>query len=213
MYMGGLSGELGFDEVVSTADAQTDAAGEQPLGSLAGRGIQVGERKGTIRIKAEEPSFVIGIASFTPRIDYSQGNKWFTRLENMDMLHKPALDGRGFVDLPTDEMAAFDTDISVDGVPAFKAAGKQPAYLEYMTSQNECYGEFAQNDKAMFMTFSRRYTPDRNGNIQDLTTYIDPRNYNYAFAVQDITAQNLWVQIGINLIARRKMSAQMIPNL
>lgn len=212
MYMGGLSGELAFSEVVSTAEAG-EGDGKSPLGSLAGRGTQIGERHGHIRVKAEEPSFVMGIISFTPRIDYSQGNKWYTRIDNMDQWHKPALDGIGFQPLVTDEMAAWDTKINNGTTPTYRTVGKQPSWIEYMTSQNECYGGFAQNDSQLFMTFNRRYRPDNNANIEDLTTYIDPRKYNNPFAVTNLTAQNLWVQIGINIKARRKMSAKMIPNL
>ena len=39
--------------------------------------------------------------SHTPRIDYSQGNKWWTRLESMDDFHKPTLDAIGFQELIT----------------------------------------------------------------------------------------------------------------
>ena len=48
----------------------------------------------------------MGIMSITPRIDYSQGNKWYmTELDNMNDLHKPALDGIGFQELITEQMA------------------------------------------------------------------------------------------------------------
>lgn len=212
MYMGGMSSEIVFNEVVSTAESTDQTGGAQPLGSLAGRGKDTGQKGGTIRIKAQEHSFIIGIVSYTPRVDYSQGNKWFNRAETMDDWHKPALDGIGFQELITDEMAAWDTSVT-DGTPTYKSAGKQPAWIEYMTSQNECYGTFAENDKEMFMTLTRRYDANENRNIADLTTYIDPSKYNYAFAVADNTAQNFWTQIGVKITARRKMSAKMIPNL
>ena len=72
-YLGGLSKELIFQEVVSTAEAGTD-----PLGSLAGRGRLSDKHKGgSIRFKAEgRTGYLIGIVSITPRIDYSQGNDW-----------------------------------------------------------------------------------------------------------------------------------------
>ena len=107
IYVGGMSAEIGFDEVVSTADATTMGGDDIPLGSLAGRGADRANQGGkSIHIKIKEPSFIIGITSLTPRIDYSQGNKWYTRLETMNDLHKPALDGIGFQELITDEMAA-----------------------------------------------------------------------------------------------------------
>lgn len=191
------------------------------MGSLAGKGRQVGERSGTVRIKAEEPGFIMGIISFTPIVDYSQGNKHWTLWEDMDDLHKPALDGIGFQPLITDEIYAADTVVTnnPDDAAVFKSAGKQPSWIEYMTAVNECFGGFAMDDEQQFMTFSRRYEmlgPNQGPgslSIRDLTTYIDPRKFNYAFANNDITAQNLWVQIGIDFKCRRKMSAKMIPNL
>ena len=106
MYMGGLSKELVFQEVVSTG-----ANENEPLGTLAGRGQLTQKHKGGhIEIKVDEMSYIMGIVSLTPRIDYSQGNKWDTNLKTMDDFHKPALDEIGFQDLITDQMAWWDTD-------------------------------------------------------------------------------------------------------
>lgn len=212
IYIGGMSSEIVFDEVVSTADTNTEESGNTPLGSLAGRGIETNSNGGHVEYKAKEPGFLIGIASITPRIDYSQGNKWYTELDSMDDLHKPALDGIGFQDLITQQMSAIE---NFDG--STKSAGKVPAWIEYMTAYNETFGDFADELKTMFMTLNRRYeyTTNEAGyiTIKDLTTYIDPAKYNYAFADASITAQNFWTQIAIDFKNRRKMSAKQIPNL
>lgn len=208
MYMGGMSDEIFFNEVVSTAET-TDS----PLGTLGGRGNAT-KRGAMVRIKVTEASYIIGIASITPRIDYSQGNKWFTRLNTMNDLHKPSLDGIGFQELITDEMAAWDTRLSNTGTNVYKSAGKQPAWIHYMTAVNETFGTFAEENNTMFMTLNRRYTYDgTTRSIKDLTTYIDPTKFNYAFAQTDLSAQNFWVQIAMDITARRKMSAKQIPNL
>jgi len=74
IYCGGLSKELEFQEVVSNTVSQ-GASGEQPLGTLAGRGVLGRKHKGgQITVKCNEPSVIMGIISLTPRIDYSQGN-------------------------------------------------------------------------------------------------------------------------------------------
>ena len=87
IYMGGMAAEIVFDEVVSTADATAADGTPVALGSLAGRGSERASRGGrNIHIKITEPSVIIGITSLTPRIDYSQGNKWYTRLETMNYL-------------------------------------------------------------------------------------------------------------------------------
>ena len=163
----------------------------------------------------------MGIVSLTPRVDYSQGNKWDTNLKTMNDFHKPALDEIGYQDLITDQMAYFDTLITEptvgNYVTTFKSAGKQPAWINYMTNVNQVRGNFAQEDKDMYMTLNRRYEENIvNGvsqGIKDLTTYIDPSKYNNIFAEESLTSENFWVQIGCNIECRRKMSAKVIPNL
>lgn len=209
MYMGGLSKEVVFQEVVSNA-----ASNGQELGTIAGKGSYSDKHKGgSIYIKVNEPSYIIGIVSLTPRVDYSQGNKWDVHLATMDDLHKPALDEIGFQELITEQMAWWDTEwdeVKNDWVT--KSAGKQPAWLNYMTNVNQVRGNFAIQDNEMFMTLNRRYEADTNG-IKDLTTYIDPSKFNFIFAETSIDAQNFWCQIAVNITARRKMSAKVMPNL
>ena len=86
VYHGSLIKELAFEEVVSTTDVlDTQNGVEQPMGTLAGRGRLTGKNKGgKIKIKVSEPSVIIGIVSLTPRIDYSQGNKWDVNLKTMN---------------------------------------------------------------------------------------------------------------------------------
>jgi hypothetical protein len=221
VYHGSLIKELGFEEVIGTAATEVDGV-QQPLGELGGRGRLTGKNKGgKVRVKVNEPCYVIGIVSLTPRIDYSQGNKWDTNLKTMNDLHKPALDEIGYQDLITDQMAWFDTkcvnDPTYGWITETQSAGKQPAWINYMTNVNQTRGNFAigsDNDEVgqMFMTLNRRYEQTSNG-IGDLTTYVDPNKYNNIFADGNLDSQNFWVQISNKITARRKMSAKVIPNL
>ena len=173
-------------------------------------------------MKVDQPSYIMGIVSITPRIDYSQGNDWDTySLRSLDDLHKPGLDGIGFQDLITEQMGCWTTGVDTDGQTnkldghkIYNSAGKQPAWINYMTNYNTCHGNFAINNNQMFMTLNRNYSSNIDGNsIEDLTTYIDPSKFNYAFAETDINAMNFWVQIAMDITARRKMSAKIIPNI
>jgi len=207
-FAGGFSQEITFSEVTSTAEV----GDENPLGSMAGKGYSNGQGK-TIHINVVEPSYIIGIASITPRLDYCQGNKWFNKLETMADLHVPFLDKIGFQELCTDEMAAFDWIGD-----KFNSMGKQPAWIHYMTDTNECFGNFALPNSEMYMTLNRYFEPNINKlgeymGIKDLTTYIDPQKFNNNFALTNLDAQNFWVQIGLDIMARRKMSAKIIPNM
>ena len=209
-YHGGLSKEVIFQEVISNS---ANIAEGQPLGTLAGRGV-LGKKHlgGYVRVKLKEAGYVMGMVSITPRIDYSQGNDWDTALDNMDDFHKPALDGIGFQDLVTEQMAFWDTGITPEGNTRWKSAGKQPSWINYMTSYNQTFGNFAIATQQMFMTLNRRYEQDAiNHTIKDLTTYIDPQKYNHIFAYTKLDAQNFWVQIGVNIEARRLMSAKIMP--
>ena len=170
MYMGGLIRELAFEEIFS----QSESNG-QPLGTLAGKGRMTDKKKGgMISFKVDEPSYVIGIASLTPRIDYSQGNNFDVNLKTMDDFHKPAFDQIGFQDLVTDQLAWFDTAIREPYnefmPPIFKSAGKQPAWINYMTSVNEIHGDFAVQTKEMFMVLNRRYDAEITGINTPLNT-------------------------------------------
>ncbi len=216
VYHGGLIKELGFQSVVSNSEA-----GEAPLGTLAGRGQLAGKHKGgRVKIKLNEASVVLGIFSLTPRIDYSTGNSWINLLQTMDDLHKPQLDRIGFQELITDQMHFADTITDNAGgsyqEPTYSSAGKQPAWLNYMTNVNQIYGNFAVQGDQMYMTLTRRYEIDvdeTKSGIRDLTTYIDPMKFNHIFADTRRDAQNFWVQIKVDQTARRKMSAKLMPNL
>lgn len=215
VYMGSLIKELSFQEVVGNVDQDLPEkfGGFQPQGKLSGRGRLTGKNKGGyVKVKVDEPCYIMGIVSITPRIDYSQGNAWHMNLKTLDDFHKPALDGIGYQDLITDQMAWQDTECGPNGELTFNSLGKQPAWINYMTNVNKVYGNFADRKKEMYMTLCRRYNYSATG-ITDLTSYIDPSLFNFIFAKTDLGSQNFWVQISNNITARRKMSAKVIPNL
>lgn len=216
IYQGGLIKEIVFQEVVSNAETQT-TNGTQPLGTLAGRGTLSRKHKGgKVIIKANEMSHLIGLVSITPRIDYSQGNQWDVHLQTMDDYHKPGLDGIGFEDDVTERRAWWDTTWNGINDWIQNSAGKQPAWLNYMTNYNKVYGNFAIQSNEMFMTFNRRYEAEVNTGqwrIKDLTTYIDPVIFNHIFAQTSLDAMNYWVQISVDITARRKMSGKLMPSL
>lgn len=209
IFCGGMQSEIAFDEIVSNA-----ATDEEPLGTLAGRGIATMYKSGRgLKIKCTEPSMVMALGSITPRIDYSQGNKWWTRLETMDDFHKPTLDAIGFQELIAEEAAAWSTELTENYEQVYQSLGKQPSWIEYTTDVNETYGEFAAGMPLAFMCLNRVYEKSANGTISNPSTYIDPTIYNNIFAESRLSSQNFWVQVAFDVTARRVMSAKQIPNL
>lgn len=210
MFEGGISQEIVFQEVISNSASQ-----DEPLGTLAGRGVTTGRQKGGhIRIKVTEPCYIMCICSITPRIDYGQGNTWDTYLETMNDWHKPALDGIGYQDSLNGERAWW-TDYISDGTKSLSktAAGKTVAWINYMTNVNRTFGNFAPEMPEAFMVLNRNYSMGTNGQIEDLTTYIDPVKFNYIFADTNLDAMNFWVQTKFDIKVRRLISAKQIPNL
>lgn len=207
IYEGGMSDEIVFQEVVSNS-----ATEEEPLGTLAGRGTLAGMRKGgKLHIKVNEPSYIIGICSITPRVDYCQGNDFDVEFETMNDLHKPQLDGIGYEDLGLSNCVWWKKST--------ESYGKTVAWIHYMTNFNKSYGNFAIEGNEAFMCLNRFFTPKDtsdagfvSSNI-NTTSYINPADFNYVFADTSAEAQNFWVQLGFGINARRVMSAKQIPNL
>lgn len=209
IFCGGMQSEIAFDEIVSNS-----ATDEEPLGTLAGRGVATMYKSGRgLKIKCTEPSMIMALGSITPRIDYSQGNKWWTRLQNMDDFHKPTLDAIGFQELITEEAAAWNTETTGNYEHTYSSLGKQPSWIEYTTDVNETYGEFAAGMPLAFMCLNRVYEENTDHSISNASTYIDPTIYNNIFAESRLSSQNFWVQVAFDVTARRVMSAKQIPNL
>lgn len=209
IFCGGMQSEIAFDEIVSNS-----ATDEEPLGTLAGRGIATMYKSGRgLKIKCTEPSMIMALGSITPRVDYSQGNKWWTRLESMDDFHKPTLDAIGFQELIAEEAAAWSTELTGNYECKYQSLGKQPSWIEYTTDVNETYGEFAAGMPLAFMCLNRAYEEGEGGTITNSSTYIDPTIYNNIFAESRLSSQNFWVQVAFDVTARRVMSAKQIPNL
>lgn len=208
VYRGGMSAMIGFNEVVSSSEA-----GDQPLGTIGGQGDITGVRGGVIRFKAEENGYIMGLCWIIPLIDYYQGNKWFTKLETIDDLHKPIYDGIGYQQKTTDQIAAWDTKIDENGNETFFSMGYEHAWTEYWTRENEVYGSFTRDYEEAYMVLGRRYSMDENGRIEDVTTNIAPTKYLYPFAYLGLSYGPFWVQLGIDANVRRIMSGAIQPHL
>lgn len=198
LYLGGSSLEIEFQEVINNSGTE-----DQPLGTLAGRGVATNHKGGNVIFKADEPGYIFCITSITPRVDYFQGNEWDLYLESLDDLHKPQLDGIGFQDRLYKHLNSSCTREDLN-----TSIGKQPAWIQYMTNVNKTYGNFALIENEGWMCLNRIFE-----NIDTYTTYIQPHLYNNIFADTDLTAQNFWVQIAFNYKPRRVMSAKIIPNI
>lgn len=215
VFIGGMTQYIEFDEVISKSATETEY-GSQPLGDIAaiGRGGKP-MNSGHVHYQCEEPGYIIGLMAITPMVDYSQGNDFDLNLQTIDDLHKPALDGIGYQDLIQEQMVGETSTYNGSGNISkmiHKAANKTIAWIDYMTNYNRTYGDFAAGEALDFMVLNRRYEVE-NGEITDLTTYIDPQKYIEIFADTSIDSQNFWVQTVIQATRRGNYSAKQIPFL
>lgn len=218
VYHGGVIKELVFQEVISQSESPSENQGAQPLGTLGGRGKLGSKHKGgSVTIKANEISYMMGLIHVTPKLDYSQGNRWDIHLKTVADFRLPGLDEIGFQELITEQMHWATTQLQ--GTPPTwtqRSAGKQPAWQNYRTNINRVFGNFAIEGNEMFMTLNRRYRLIKEDDMfvmDDLTTYIDPAKFNWIFAQTSLDSQNLWIQVAVKITGRRIMSARVIPNL
>lgn len=210
VYEGGLSKEIVFDMVVSTAGTE-----QEPLGSIASRG-QFGEKHkgGYAEIHADKEKLVMVMAKITPRIVYSQGNHWTTNLKTLDDLHKPVYDKIGYQNLLTDQVCAVETQVAAGSALTTFSMGKQPAWQWYRTDYDQALGNIASTEN--YKVFGRNYEMEKVGThykVKDLTTYIDPTKFNDVFAIQSLDAMNFDLQVGIDAKLTLVMSEEVIPNL
>lgn len=222
-FIGSVSTELTFDDVVQTS---ADVPG-QPLGSLAGRGHAYMENRRS-RYYVPENGFIMSMFSIIPRVDYFQGVKHYMRLKTMADIHVPELDQIGFQDMLADNMNAgistylvSQASMTNPWAERLLTTGKQPAWVELMSSVNEVHGDFAigagglDDDRVglIHMTLARRFDFVSENFNKPYSAYINPRLFNQNFADASLGARNFWCQIKFNTRVKRAMSKRVMPRL
>lgn len=209
--------EVTFEDIVQTSDAGSE---DNPLGTLGSRGLGFGRGR-TCKYYCRENGFLMTIMLIRPRVDYYQGVQHYLRNRVYSDLHVPTMDSIGFQDLLTDDLHAGSTELATlpgdPDYPNYYSVGKQPAWTELMSAVNQIHGDFADEDKLLYMTLARRYSvsDDLSGpkRLLDATTYIAPTLYNYAFADSSLTGQNFWVQLKVDFYVKRALSKRLMPSL
>ena len=244
-FLGSITSNIIFDDIHSTA--QTGDGGitdNQALGSRASLGQGYVKNKGSfIEFKATEPGVVICLFSIIPYVSYLQGiKKMYLKTSFADM-YKPEFDAVGYDDVQRLEFSAVPNFYPVFGRVSNVAklshdtwnvsVGKHPAWVEYMTSIDECHGLMTQRDQFGFWLLNRPFSPysydpvisqqaeEPGGpislkpetiNLFDSSTYINPEYFNTIFAVNKFT-DNFQVQIRWYDRTKQPISKQILPHL
>lgn len=252
-YLGTTTSWVKFGEVISTSNTLSpDGDSVTGLGDRGGVGFGAGRGKKR-RFNFNENGYYMVIMTIVPEIDYSQGIGKSLLKTNFSDIFVPELDGIGFQDIGMFELNAlpnrqsFDTESGLRlsyyvqqdaSVPLNNAAanpftssiGKQPAWMEYMTKQNELHGRLVASGDLGYWALSRTFFApsndsssllqpgDRSPGLDDdtfyrFTPYGYPWEFNYLFNNIDLTAQNFICEVKFDIVAKRQISKNIRPSL
>lgn len=251
-FLGSISTNVIFNDIYASAQTgDGDITSNQALGSRASLGQGYLSNKGSfIEFKATEPGYLMVMFSLTPYVSYFQGIKKMYLKSSFQDMYKPEFDAVGYQDLQKLELFAVGQQINPyypylpdeDGPSPFDAPydineynvsiGKQPSYIEYMTSYDESHGLFAKKYSYGAWVLNRPYSSNNydervsylgsyngyddipvysNPNF-DATTYIRPEEFNSIFSV-DKFIDNFQVQARFYDKTKQPMGKQILPHL
>lgn len=251
-YLGSTTSWVKFGEVISTSNITSEGSDSVTgLGDRGGVGFGAGRSKKR-RYNFKENGYYMVIMTIVPEIDYAQGIGKALLKTSFSDLYVPELDGLGFQDIGMFELNALPnrvaTTISTGSIleayvvqdssvplnnpaanPFTTSIGKQPAWMEYMTKQNELHGRLVPSGDLGYWALSRTFfapsgdpsailTPgDRNPVKVDTyyrwTPYGYPWEFNYLFNNTDQKAQNFICEVKFDIVAKRQISKNIRPSL
>ena len=211
VYLKSWSFEIGFDDVVSQS-----ATADEPLGSLAGRGLGGMTDNDTFTFTPEEYGTLAFYMTIEPYPDYYQGNDpMLSKTQFIDRF-TPSMDRMGFQPLQIEQLnvvgntTSGDRIVSEDGrATAFgylgtwnddpdMSVGQQPAWQEYKGMVSRVRGDVASE--------LRYWTLARDIDAGKYTTYIEPSQFMYAFDDTSADSRPFIVQCGFSIRAKRGIS-------
>lgn len=214
---------LFFDDVVSQADTGQGDNGE--LGATGGRASVHYPKTDNVSFYAKEHGYLMTLVALRPRVEYFQGVPKMYQKTQFSDIYVPELDAVGWQPILAKDMYAnvnytYEdgtlSDLVRDGKLLLpdQIVGYSPAWIEYMTAVGSAHGQFVSS--LDYWVLLRRYS-SRNANGEltpvDLSTYINPEDFNYAFAGTKDYYDNFYLNQLFNLTIGRNISKQILPTL
>lgn len=196
--------------VVSEVVQQSQTTESSPQGNISGHAVSA-QRTRQFRRFFEEDGLVIGIMSIQPKASYIGGTprKWLKR-DRFDM-YFPAFANLG-------EQPIYNQELFVDySHPLSPLAldsennqtwGYTPRYAEYKFIPSRIHGDFTQ-DNFDFWHFGRKF--DKLPTLGETFIFEPPTQR--VFAVQESSWNHCWVQLYLNIKAKRPMPKFGVPRL
>lgn len=188
-YMGGARQTMTISEVLSTAE--TVDSGDvtlNPVGQMAGHGISYGSGK-TIKYRAEEHGWVIGIINVQPVSAYQQGlHRSFNRKDRFDYAWPT------FANIGEQEVLNSEIYIDTDEVTRNQVFGYVPRYAEYKFMNSRVAGDF--KDTLSHWHLGRIFSSLPTLNAQ-FVTCIPQTDRIFAVSDEDHIYANIYNKIGV----------------
>lgn len=186
-------------------------------------------------VHVEEPGTLCVIVSIVPKVDYCQGVERELREATFADDYKPQFAQLGYQDVPYSDYALMPR-LDDHGKPASfpssntitpdTVVGKQIAWMHLMSDVNRLHGEFATGGELEPYTLRRDYYKVNSWNedignnlvpkeivLRMPSYYVDPRDWNYPFALTYPTYDNFFLQVGFHIRAVRPIGKRFMPTL
>ncbi len=223
-FLGSTSSSIIFEDIRATTRASVDGD-EQYLGDRGSAGLGYGQSR-RFRVVADRPGYVMVIASIVPRVDYYQFSERYVKSKKLSDEFRPEFNGIGLQDVlvsdlsvdfskfsPGEGNAPWPAEYDAQYDPWANSVGKQPAWIEYMTAVNKIRGTFCTTEKSWVLARDMNTSGTTGNPVQDVSiqSFVNPKDWNQPFALQDLTDQNFLVQFKIGHTVRSQVLKRLLP--
>lgn len=200
-FIGGVSQTVNVTKIDQTS-AGSDS---DPLGSFAGQAYAVGKSDNSVSQYCDEHGFIIGIMSVVPVPVYSQFiPKHFFKSDPFDYFF-PEFGHIGLQPILNNEVAPIESFKDGKSEDVF---GYQRAWYDYLSSVDECHGDFRLNLRDFLLGRTFTSTPTLGADF----TVIDPNQLNNIFSYT-LDTDKILGEIIFNVTALRPIPRFGVPKL
>lgn len=196
-FLGGGKSPVVISDVLQTSQTTESS----PQATPSGHAISV-QNSHSFKFSCEEHGYIIGIMSIMPKASYMQGlPRKYSKFHRLDH-YWPQFAHLGEQEIKSKELYVnFSLSPSSSNVSYDDTFGYTPRYAEYKFHNDSVHGNF--RDNLAFWHMGRIFEKPPLLNNDFLTSMVGSTDR--AFAVTDVDADPIWVQIYHNFKALRKM--------
>lgn len=246
-FLGSYSHNIYFEDIYATASSDGNADNNRvgDRSSVTSTSANTYGKNNFVEFTAQEHGYIMIMCSLVPIPTFSQGQPKMLLKTSLSDCYSPEFDAVGFQDIfKSEAYLGMDLSNSIVGTgvnninfqpPIFEnvSIGKQPAWMEYMTSYDRSHGLLA-SDERSYWTLNRNFASVENVSI-DASVYFDggvsaqilpfnitfdnndlyikPELFNHMFYNQNPGVDHFYNQVAFDFQVKQPMSKQILPRL